>query len=115
MRPLTLVIASMANGAGRVPTRPASPAGPPTTSPTASAATSLTSSDSKLAIDGGPKAVQEKLTPAKRWGEPEQERLNAAIEQNTMFYWQGPQTALFTERFREVCPVKYVMTCSSGT
>src|SRR3954452_3691297 len=32
-----------------------------------------------------------------------------------MFYWQGPQTKLFTERFREVCPVKYVMTCSSGT
>jgi perosamine synthetase len=41
--------------------------------------------------------------------------LNVAIEQNTMFYWQGPQTALFTDRFREVCPVKYVMTCSSGT
>ena len=70
---------------------------------------------SMLAIDGGPKAVQEKLTPTKRWGEPERERLNAAIEQNTMFYWQGPQTKLFTERFREVCPVKYVMTCSSGT
>lgn len=72
-------------------------------------------SESKLAIDGGPKAVQEKVTPAKRWGEPERQQLNAAIEQNTMFYWQGPQTKLFTERFREVCPVKYVMTCSSGT
>ena len=81
----------------------------------ASAAPSPSPSDSKLAIDGGPKAVQEKLTPVKRWGEPERERLNAAIEQNTMFYWQGPQTKLFTERFREVCPVKYVMTCSSGT
>jgi dTDP-4-amino-4,6-dideoxygalactose transaminase len=32
-----------------------------------------------------------------------------------MFYWQGPQTKLLTERFREVCPVKHVMTCSSGT
>lgn len=81
----------------------------------ASAAPSPSPSDSKLAIDGGPKTVQEKLTLAKRWGEPERERLNAAIEQNTMFYWQGPQTKLFTERFREVCPVKYVMTCSSGT
>jgi dTDP-4-amino-4,6-dideoxygalactose transaminase len=70
---------------------------------------------SQLAIDGGPKTVKEVVVPAKRWGEPERERLNAAIEQNTMFYWQGPQTALFTERFREVCPVKYVMTCSSGT
>ena len=70
---------------------------------------------SQLAIDGGPKTVREKLVPIKRWGEPERERLNAAIEQNTMFYWQGPQTALLTERFRKVCPVKYVMTCSSGT
>ena len=82
---------------------------------TAAAEPSVSPSDSKLAIDGGPKTVQEKLKPVKRWGEPERERLNAAIEQNTMFYWQGPQTKLFTERFREVCPVKYVMTCSSGT
>ena len=72
-------------------------------------AASTSPTDSKLAIDGGPKAVQEKLKPAKRWGEPERAQLNAAIEQNTMFYWQGPQTKLFTERFREVCPVKYVM------
>src|SRR4051794_1944225 len=79
------------------------------------AAATSPSSDSKLAIEGGPKAVQEIVTPAKRWGEPERQQLNAAIEQNTMFYWQGPQTKLFTERFREVCPVKYVMTCSSGT
>jgi perosamine synthetase len=79
------------------------------------AATTSPSPHSKLAIDGGPKAVQEIVTPAKRWGEPERQQLNAAIEQNTMFYWQGPQTKLFTERLREVCPVKYVMTCSSGT
>src|SRR4029079_14231951 len=70
---------------------------------------------SQLAIDGGPKTVKEIVVPPKRWGEPERERLNAALEQNTMFYWQGPQTALFSARFREVCPVKYVMTCSSGT
>jgi dTDP-4-amino-4,6-dideoxygalactose transaminase len=84
--------------------------------PVASAATGSTPApESKLAIDGGPKTVQEKLTVVKRWGEPERKQLNAAIEQNTMFYWQGPQTKLFTERFREVCPAKYVMTCSSGT
>jgi dTDP-4-amino-4,6-dideoxygalactose transaminase len=70
---------------------------------------------SPLAIDGGPKAVQEALPPFARWGEPERERLNAALAQNTMFYWKGPQTALLIERFREVCPVKHVMTCSSGT
>jgi dTDP-4-amino-4,6-dideoxygalactose transaminase len=68
-----------------------------------------------LAIAGGPKAVQEKLPPLVRWGDPERDRVNAAIEQNTMFYWQGPQTALFTKQFKEICPVKDVMTCSSGT
>jgi perosamine synthetase len=74
-----------------------------------------TETKSPLAIDGGPKAVQEKLPMLARWGEPERERLNATLAQNTMFYWQGPQTALFTDRFREICPVKHVQTCSSGT
>jgi dTDP-4-amino-4,6-dideoxygalactose transaminase len=50
-----------------------------------------------------------------RWGAPEQERLEAMLRQASLFYWKGPQTALLTERFREVCPVKYVHTCSSGT
>lgn len=72
-------------------------------------------SASKLAIDGGPKAVQEPLPPLVRWGEPERAQLNAAVDQNTMFYWQGPQTALFVDRFRKICPAKHVMTCSSGT
>ncbi|MCI0332742.1 MAG: DegT/DnrJ/EryC1/StrS family aminotransferase, partial [Planctomycetes bacterium] len=70
---------------------------------------------SQLAIDGGPKAVQEAVAPLVRWGDPEREQLNAAVGQNTMFYWQGPQTTLFTERFRKICPVDHVMTCSSGT
>ena len=70
---------------------------------------------SELAINGGSKAVQATLEAGARWGEPERERLNAAIDQKTLFYWQGPQTTLFTERFREWCPLKHVMTCSSGT
>jgi dTDP-4-amino-4,6-dideoxygalactose transaminase len=70
---------------------------------------------SQLAIDGGPKTVQEKLGPHARWGDAERDQLNATLSQNTMFYWQGPQTKLLTERFRKVCPVKHVMTCSSGT
>src|SRR5882672_10116816 len=61
------------------------------------------SSKSPLAVDGGPKTVHETFVPEARWGEPERERLNAALAQNTMFYWQGPQTALFTNQFREVC------------
>jgi dTDP-4-amino-4,6-dideoxygalactose transaminase len=71
---------------------------------------------SELALHGGPKAVK---TPAPalpiRWGEPERERLNAMLRQSALFYWKGPQTTLFIERFKQVCPVKYVQTCSSGT
>src|SRR6187455_1824719 len=70
---------------------------------------------SQLAIDGGAKAVQEKLPPYKRWGDAERDQLNATLEQNSLLYWQGPQTALFTKRFREFCPLEHVMTCSSGT
>ena len=79
------------------------------------AAADTPSPASKLAIDGGPKAVQVKIKPVKRWGEPEREQLDAAIKQTSLLYWQGPQTGLFTKRFREFCPLKYVMTCSSGT
>jgi len=81
----------------------------------AQAASAPASAKSPLAIEGGRKAVRETLPPLVRWGDPERERLSAALAQNTMFYWQGPQTKLLTERFRGVCPVKNVMTCSSGT
>src|SRR5438093_11561143 len=37
------------------------------------------------------------------------------IALDSLFYWKGPQTALLTERFRQICPLKYVMPCSSGT
>lgn len=69
----------------------------------------------RLAIHGGEKAVREAPPKLVRWGEPERERLNAMIEQDTLFYWQGPQTNFLIERFRQGCPLKYVMTCSSGT
>ena len=69
----------------------------------------------KLAIDGGPKAVRESVPPLVRWGDPEREQLKALVGQDSIFYWRGPQTALLAERFREHCPVKHVMTCSSGT
>src|SRR5262249_15020454 len=71
--------------------------------------------DSQLAIHGGPKAVSQPRPRLVRWGEPERERLNAMIGQDSLFYWQGPQTTLLTERFRKICPLQHVMTCSSGT
>src|SRR5215210_7202576 len=69
----------------------------------------------KLALHGGPKAVPEAAPRLVRWGKPERDRLDAMIGQDSLFYWKGPQTAALTERFRKVCPLKHVMTCSSGT
>ncbi|MBI3463571.1 MAG: DegT/DnrJ/EryC1/StrS family aminotransferase [Planctomycetes bacterium] len=70
---------------------------------------------SSLAIHGGQKAVPTPLPRLVRWGEPERERLNAMIGQDTLFYWKGPQTTLLIERFRKICPLQHVMSCSSGT
>ena len=71
---------------------------------------------SALAIDGGPKAVKQPM-PAltNRWGAAEKERLDAMLQQKSLFFWKGPQTALLVERVRQVCPLKHVVTCSSGT
>jgi perosamine synthetase len=68
-----------------------------------------------LAINGGPKAVTERVSPLVRWGESERRQLNVVASQDSLFYWKGPQTKLLVERFREVCPLTHVMTCSSGT
>ena len=73
------------------------------------------SSAPKLALHGGEKTVKQSAKLPIRWGEPERERLNAMLGQDSLFYWKGPQTALLLERFKKVCPVKYAMPCSSGT
>lgn len=69
----------------------------------------------KLAVDGGPKAVTATAPTVPRFGAPERERLEQMLGQDTLFYWKGPQTTIFTERFKEICPLEHVMTCSSGT
>jgi dTDP-4-amino-4,6-dideoxygalactose transaminase len=69
----------------------------------------------RLAIHGGEKAVGERMPKLVRWGEPEKQRLDAMIGQDTLFYWKGPQTSLLLERFRKICPLPHVMSCSSGT
>jgi dTDP-4-amino-4,6-dideoxygalactose transaminase len=70
---------------------------------------------SPLALHGGEKAVKNAVAWGPRWGQPERQQLDAMLEQGSLFYWQGPQTKLLTERFQEICPAKYVQTCSSGT
>ena len=69
----------------------------------------------KLALHGGETAVKQSAKLPIRWGEPERERLNAMLGQDSLFYWKGPQTTLLIERFQKICPVKHVMPCSSGT
>src|SRR5216110_1247922 len=83
------------------------------TSSTSTAAES--SADDKLALHGGEKTVKPPPKLPTRWGEPERERLNAMLAQDSLFYWKGPQTTLLIERFKKVCPVNHVMPCSSGT
>jgi dTDP-4-amino-4,6-dideoxygalactose transaminase len=77
--------------------------------------TAASEETSKLAIDGGPKAVKESPSAGRRWGDREHEQLGKMLQQNSLFYWKGGQTKLFLERFKEVCPVKYAQNCSSGT
>jgi dTDP-4-amino-4,6-dideoxygalactose transaminase len=69
----------------------------------------------KLAIQGGEKAVKLPAGSGRRWGDVERKQLDAMLEQNSLFYWEGPQTKLLTQRFHEFCPLKFVQTCSSGT
>ncbi|MCX6908817.1 MAG: DegT/DnrJ/EryC1/StrS family aminotransferase [Verrucomicrobia bacterium] len=82
----------------------------------AGSATAAKSADaSKLAINGGEKAVKVTVKRARRWGDLERERLTAMLEQDSLFYWKGPQTTLALERFKKLYPLKYAHTCTSGT
>ena len=69
----------------------------------------------KLAMDGGEKAVKKPAKRPARWGDPELAQFTEMLKQDSLIYWKAPQTTLFTKRFQEQSPLKYVMTCSSGT
>jgi dTDP-4-amino-4,6-dideoxygalactose transaminase len=69
----------------------------------------------KLALEGGPKALSAHAPKLVRWGEPEKTRLDAMIGQDSLFFWKGPQTTALIQKFQKICPLKHVMTCSSGT
>lgn len=72
---------------------------------------------SKLAIDGGTPVIAENRRPGRlvRWDDAEREQLARAIDQQSLFYWDGPQTTLLIERFKEHYPFEFVYPCSSGT
>ena len=69
----------------------------------------------KLAIEGGEGVVKARPAFGHRWGDLERKQLDEMLGQDSLFYWQGPQTKALTERFQAVCPLEYVQTCSSGT
>jgi dTDP-4-amino-4,6-dideoxygalactose transaminase len=69
----------------------------------------------ELALNGAAPAVTIENPPLVRWGEAEKEQLCEMLEQNSLFYWNGPKTKLLIERFQKFYPLEYVMPCSSGT
>ena len=69
----------------------------------------------KLAIEGGPRAVAVPPPRRRRWGAAEMRRLSEMVEQESLFYWQAPQTTALIEGFRGIYPIKHVMPCSSGS
>lgn len=73
------------------------------------------SASDKLALDGGEKAVAQKMPTAKRWGEPELQQLGEAVKQDSLYYWKNKQTTLLTERLQKFYPHKFIQPCSSGS
>lgn len=70
---------------------------------------------STLALHGGEPVLKQSAPTAPRWGEPELRQLEEMLGQSSLFYWNGAQTKLLLERFKEQYPLEYAMPCSSGT
>jgi len=68
-----------------------------------------------LALHGGPRAVTATAPTHHRWGQEELARLTAMVDQRSLFYWKGPQTAALLETFRSLYPLRWNMPCSSGS
>lgn len=67
-------------------------------------------------IEGGPSDTVIKAPEAGlRWGKEELVQLEQMLQQPSLFYWNGPQTSLMVERFKQIYPLEWVMGCSSGT
>jgi perosamine synthetase len=72
-------------------------------------------SASPLAIEGGPAAVSTPIPRRHRWGTEELAALTEMVEQESLFYWEGPQTQAMLARFRDIYPLDYLMPASSGS
>ncbi len=59
--------------------------------------------------------VDEPLPRPRRWGAPELARLTAMVDQDSLFYWHGPQTAALATEFRRHYPFAHLFATSSGS
>ncbi len=62
-----------------------------------------------------PPIVDEPFPLPRRWGDAEVARLTEAMQQDSLFYWQGPQTENLYAAFRAIYPLRTIFPCSSGT
>ncbi len=70
---------------------------------------------STLAVNGGTPAVTTRIPRRHRWGANELGALEQMVKQETLLYWQAPQTEALLAEFREIYPLAHCMPCSSGS
>lgn len=51
----------------------------------------------------------------RRWDARELDNLKRALEQTSLFYWNGELTTELVEKFRGYYPLKHIVPCSSGS
>jgi dTDP-4-amino-4,6-dideoxygalactose transaminase len=74
-----------------------------------------TDSPGPLAVDGGTAVVATPIPRRQRWGQVELTALTEMVDQESLFYWNGPQTTAMLDRFRQTYPLEHCMPCSSGS
>jgi perosamine synthetase len=69
----------------------------------------------RLALDGGPKAVNRPFGKGRRFAGNELKYLKAALEQNTLFYGFGTFVKKACEKMKAYTGRPYIVPCSSGS
>lgn len=69
----------------------------------------------KLALFGGEKVKNTPYGEWKRFGQEELTQLKEALDQGTLFYWQGQKVKEMTKKFAKMYGSKYCIATSSGT
>ena len=69
----------------------------------------------QLAIHGGQSVRNKPFERPNRYGEAELKELKEALEQGTLFYWQGTKVKQFQSKLAEMLHQKYCTATNSGT